>query len=124
VWPKAAANQDRQYPYFGSAWTWQSEPCSTWPTKASARYTGPWNHVTSAPVLVIGNLYDPATPYQGAQAVANMLPGARLLSLAGWGHIALGKSTCIASCITNYLVSQALPAPGSTCQPDSVPSIA
>jgi pimeloyl-ACP methyl ester carboxylesterase len=121
MWPPAAANQDAHFPYFGSAWTWQSEPCSTWPSRDSARYTGPWNHATSAPVLVVGNLYDPATPYQGAQAVAVMLPGARLLTLAGWGHIALGKSRCIDAYVTNYLVSQVLPPPGSTCQPNTTP---
>src|SRR5262249_54948560 len=64
----AAAEQDEQSPYFGSEWTWASEPCATWPARDAARYTGPFTPRPSPPVLVIGNLYAPATPYAGAQA--------------------------------------------------------
>jgi pimeloyl-ACP methyl ester carboxylesterase len=121
VWPVAAANQDGQSPFFGSAWTWLSEPCSTWPARDRDRYSGPFNHATSTPVLVIGNFYDPATPYQGAQMVADMLPGARLLSLDGWGHTSLGQSRCIDSYVSAYLLRQELPPPGTVCPPDTVP---
>ena len=121
VWPRAAAEQDEQSPYFGSDWTWASEPCATWPARDADRYTGPFTHNTSNPVLVIGNLHDPATPYAGAQAVADMLPNSRLLTLNGWGHTSLGRSACIDRYITGYLVNQTLPPTGTVCQSDQLP---
>ena len=41
-------------------------------------YLGPFGGKTANPVLVIGNLYDPATPYQGAQRVARLFDTGRL----------------------------------------------
>jgi len=37
-------------------------------------------------VLVIGNIFDPATPYEDAVAMADELAHARLLTVAGYGH--------------------------------------
>ena len=28
----------------GPYWTWDYEPCSTWPVRSAHRYDGPWNH--------------------------------------------------------------------------------
>jgi hypothetical protein len=72
-------------------------------------------------VLVIGNLHDPATPYAGAQAAAGMLPNSRLLTLNGWGHTSLGRSTCIDRYITGYLVNLTLPPAGTVCQSNQLP---
>ena len=121
AWPRAAAKQDKQSPYFGSDWTWASEPCATWPARDAARYTGPFTRRTSHPVLVIGNLHDPATPYAGAQAAAGMLPNSRLLTLNGWGHTSLGRSACIDRYITGYLVNLTLPPAGTVCQSNQLP---
>ena len=49
----------------------------------------PWNRATANPVLVVGNLFDPATPYHGAVTVDRLPPRSRLLTLAGWGHLAV-----------------------------------
>jgi TAP-like protein len=85
-------------------------------------YTGPWNAVTANPVLVVGNFFDPATRYEGAQTVAGLLPNSRLLSYAGWGHLAYwGLSSCIDTAVNAYLISGALPAPGTVCQPELTP---
>jgi lysophospholipase L1-like esterase len=43
------------------------------------------------------------------------------LSLDGWGHTSLGKSSCINSYVTAYLVAQELPPPGTVCRPDTIP---
>src|SRR5215470_5364084 len=37
------------------------------------RYTGPWNRTTAHPILVINTTYDPATPYQAAEAMVREL---------------------------------------------------
>jgi hypothetical protein len=54
-------------------------------------------------------------------AVARELPGSRLLTLEGWGHVAFGKSVCIARHIDRYLLAGALPPPGTACRPDQRP---
>jgi pimeloyl-ACP methyl ester carboxylesterase len=121
-WFTAAENAESQYGYFGRAWTWASSSCAVWPGHADDRYAGPWNTRTVNPVLVVGNFYDPATRYQGAQTVAGLLPNSRLLSYAGWGHtVYWGVSSCIDAAVNGYLISGALPAAGTVCQPEFDP---
>jgi hypothetical protein len=121
AWPRAAAAADRSYPYFGSIWTYDSQACATWPVRDTDRYTGPFNRHLSARVLVIGNIFDPATRYQNAAIVARETPGARLLTLNGWGHNSLGKSSCVNGFVAQYLIDGSLPAAGTVCQPDHLP---
>ena len=121
AWWDAGIARDALAPYFGRAWTWASAGCATWPGRADDRYTGPWTARTSAPVLVVGNTYDPATPYAGAQTVTRLLAGARLLTVAGWGHTSLGYSTCATTVVGRYLVSRVLPVQGTRCSFDDVP---
>ena len=46
---------------------------------------------TSArPILLVGNKVDPATPYQDAVAMSHDLADARLVTVDGYGHSALG----------------------------------
>jgi pimeloyl-ACP methyl ester carboxylesterase len=120
-WPAVARQRDHRFGPFGSFWAYVSEPCATWPARDHDRYTGPFHHRTSAPVLIVGTRFDPATPYANARALARQLPHSRLLTLNGWGHVALGKSACIATYIDRYLVTGALPPPGTTCRPDQQP---
>jgi pimeloyl-ACP methyl ester carboxylesterase len=121
AWSAAAATAEAAYGPFGRLWTWTSSICAVWSHTDTGRYTGPFNHPTANPLLVIGNRYDPATPYAGAQAVAHMMPGANLLTLNGWGHTSLFLSSCIDEAITRYLVNLTNPAPGTVCAPDHVP---
>ena len=95
-WPGVAARADRRFGPFGSFWAYLSEPCSAWPARDHDRYTGRYTRRTSAPILVVGTRFDPASPYENAVAVARELPRSRLLTLDGWGHVAFGKSACIA----------------------------
>jgi pimeloyl-ACP methyl ester carboxylesterase len=99
----------------------RAEPCATWPTRDQDRYTGPFTRRTSAPILVVGTRFDPASPYQNALTVTRELPRSRLLTLDGWGHVAFGKRGCIADHVDRYLVTVALPPPGTTCRPDQRP---
>ena len=99
---------------FGPYWWWPNAGCANWPT-APDRYTGPWTARTSAPVLVVGNFYDPATDYAGARASDRLLRNSRLLSYAGWGHTAYGRSACSTDHIDRYLLTGALPPRGTVC---------
>ncbi len=110
-----------QFGIFGPIWTWRSSICAAWPFGDADRYIGPWNHRTSNPVLVIGNLFDPATRYQGAVLASNLLPNSRLLTVHGWGHTSLFMSQCADAVQTRYLVDLALPPVGTVCEQDRVP---
>jgi pimeloyl-ACP methyl ester carboxylesterase len=118
AWSAAAATS---FGTFGPLWTWASSICAEWPARDADRYLGPFTATTAKPVLVIGNLFDPATRYQGAERVASLLPGSRLLTVAGWGHTSLFLSRCADEAVNSYLLTSVLPALNTVCQPDSVP---
>ena len=102
------------YPLFGkwaaislfSCQVWQ--PIRTVPPKPTAP--------TATKVLVIGNLHDPATPYQGAKDLTTTMGNAELLSWDGEGHTSyLQGSSCVDNYVNAYLVSATLPPANTTC---------
>jgi pimeloyl-ACP methyl ester carboxylesterase len=121
AWSVNGALADAQFGYFGRIWTWASSICAEWPGRDEDRYLGPWNRVTANPVLVVGNRFDPATRYEGALTMANLLPRSALLTVEGWGHTSLFLSACADQTIARYLLSGATPARGATCRQDVVP---
>lgn len=94
AWSAAGASADEEFGYFGRLWTWASFPCKDWPFVDRDRYEGPFDNETANPVLVIGNFYDPATRYEGAQIARSLLPNSGLLSVDVPGHTSLGISGC------------------------------
>ena len=121
VWSEQGAISEERFGYFGRIWTWISSICAKWAGADARRYLGPFDHRTSEPVLVIGNFYDPATRYQGAQIVHDLLPNSALLSLHGWGHTSLFLSRCVDRAAAAYLLRIETPPPGKICQTDEVP---
>ena len=122
AWVRTVARQEKLGLVFSPTWTWTSAPCATWPAVDDDRYLGPFTRTTSAPVLVVGNRYDPATTYHGAQVVDDILPRSRLLTLDGPGHTTwLNKSRCIDVHVQRYLIAGTLPPVGATCAPDHQP---
>lgn len=91
---------------FGRVWSWGHVPCTedTWGAHDSGRYVGPFNKTTAAPVLFIGNTYDPATNVTQAQDAANTMPNAGLILSNSWGHTAYGSSECTTKAVDSYLV--------------------
>ncbi|AGZ42213.1 tap domain-containing protein [Actinoplanes friuliensis DSM 7358] len=70
---------------------------------------------TRTPLLLINARHDPATGYNWATEVARQLGRhGVLLTYAGAGHGSYG-STCMRSAVDAYLISAALPAPGTVC---------
>lgn len=94
AWSDAGNAAAAENGYFGQLWTWVSSPCALWPFEDRDRYVGPFTAETANPVLVIGNFYDPATRYEGAEAVRSLLPNSALLSVDVPGHTSLGLSFC------------------------------
>jgi pimeloyl-ACP methyl ester carboxylesterase len=121
AWSRAARAQDRQFPYFGRPWTWFTSACQPWPGWDRDHYDGPFTRTTANPVLVVGTLFDPATPYHGAVTVDRLLPRSRLLTLAGWGHTSLFASSCVDAYVSTYFLTTRVPARGTVCEPDVVP---
>jgi pimeloyl-ACP methyl ester carboxylesterase len=123
-WQRSADVAEHRHGYFGRIWNWAWSACRSWPATAGQdRHLGPWTARTSAPVLVVGNYFDPATRYQGAVAAARLLPNSRLLSYAGWGHAAyfIAGNPCVDTTVTRYLLTSRVPAAGTVCRPERSP---
>lgn len=115
----SARYANRRGPGFGALWAWASSVCINWPGSGADAYRGPWRTQTAHPILITGNLHDPATPISGARAVNKLFNGSVLMTVNTWGHGALGHSRCATAKWDTYFVSGRLPAPGLVCQPDS-----
>ena len=106
----------------GLANLWADEPCATWSIREEDTYAGPWNRPTANPILVVGNTFDPSTPYQNSLDMVEQLADARLLTVEGFGHSEmLNPSDCANAYIVEYLVSGALPLAGTVCQQNKQP---
>jgi pimeloyl-ACP methyl ester carboxylesterase len=55
------------------------------------------------PVLVVHAVDDPQTRYENARAVAERIPGARLVTIECSGHPLLGHEQQIQAAITRFL---------------------
>lgn len=118
TWKRVANSFEEQQPWFGRLCTWASSTCARWPQVTGAdAFRGPFNVTTSAPLLVIGNSHDPATPISGARAANALFAGSRLLESKGWGHGALATGSCVSIAMRDYLVSLTLRAVGASCLP-------
>ena len=102
-----AKDQEMQSPYFGARWYWNQAACASpaWQARDEDSYRGPFNKRTSAPVLVVGNEFDPATNFHNAVEVAEMLPNSRLVLSNNWGHLAYRRSDCATEAINSYLIT-------------------
>ncbi len=96
--------------------------CEGWTARAADPYLGPWDHPTPAPVLVIGNTFDPATPLGSSVRMAQELADARLLIVNGFGHtVLINPSTCAQGYIADYLIDGKPPPAGASCTQDAPP---
>ena len=116
---KAAAalwSRNARVPDMARAMSWGNAVCTNW-YGHSARVPAPATSTTTAPILVVGTTYDPATPYRWSVALANQLQTASLLTYVGDGHTAFGAgSRCIDTAINAYLLTGTPPATGTICR--------
>jgi pimeloyl-ACP methyl ester carboxylesterase len=123
-WPAAAAAAGRRAKYFGAYFAWLTVQCAhdTWTAQDKNVYRGPFDRRAAAPVLVIGDTWDPVTSYGNAVKVARLLPNSRLVASDSWGHEAVGTSACVDSAVFGYLIHPLAPAPKITrCRGDVQP---
>ena len=92
-------------PNFGEYLAWSNISCSYWQTEA----TGVPKEISAEgapPILVVGTVNDPATPYQWSQALASQLASGVLLTLDGDGHTAYYQgSDCIDEIVDNFYLT-------------------
>lgn len=121
AYPQVAAFAVARAGRIGAAGAWGDAPCATWPARAASTHAGPWNRAT-APILVIGNRYDPSTAYSSSVRMASLLANARLLTVEGYGHtVLLNPSRCASDAQAAYFIDGTLPPQGTTCVQDTQP---
>ncbi|MFI5966347.1 alpha/beta hydrolase [Streptomyces asoensis] len=104
-------------PVFGDFLAWSLVGCTHWPVPGAADHPDV-GAPGSAPILVVGNTGDPATPYEGARKMVDALGrGVGVeLTYKGQGHGAYGsKNTCVQSAVNGYLLDGKVPAAGTVC---------
>ncbi len=110
---RALAKWRTAYPLFGSALALGLIGCQQW---AAPRQPPPAVKAAGAPpLLVVGTVNDPATPYASAKVLARTLATGRLLTWRGEGHTAYPKTPCVTAAVNAYLVSLKVPKTGATC---------
>ncbi|CAB4918814.1 unannotated protein [freshwater metagenome] len=110
-WSKGAG-----VPVMARTMSWGNAPCSKWYGHTS-RVPAPASTTTTAPILIVGTTYDPATPYSWAVALNRQLPTSTLLTYQGDGHTAYGgESACISRLVDAYLIKGVQPAARTVCR--------
>ena len=100
-------------PIFGPTLNYSDLPCRYWPVTPltfTNRYT------LQTPVIVVGGVKDPATPYQWAVGLSKEIGSAVLLRFTGEGHTGyLRGDSCIDGAVNAYLVAGKVPSPSLSC---------
>jgi pimeloyl-ACP methyl ester carboxylesterase len=72
--------------------------------------------IKTTPIIVIGTLRDPATPYSWAVALNKLITNSRLITLDGDGHTGHGRgSACVDKAVDAYFISGKIPAMDQKC---------
>ncbi|MET8668197.1 alpha/beta hydrolase [Streptomyces tendae] len=110
-------------PLFGPGLAWSALSCDGWPVPGAARHPEV-GAPGAAPVLLVGNTGDPATPYEGAARMAQRL-GEKVgveLTYEGEGHGAYDSgNACVQDTVNAYLLNGTLPKPGTVCEAEPLP---
>ena len=102
-------------PRFGPSSVWLGLPCTQWPVAATGK-VAPIRAPGAPPIVVLGTLHDPATPYEWARAVAAELSTGRLLTADAASHTSYGRgNACVDGSIDRYLLRLEIPPRGTRC---------
>lgn len=117
LWEAADAAADRSA-YFGELLR-ASFGCDGLPDVVDPLIIGP--AVGAPPILVIGTTGDPATPYEWAVELTELLDSGVLYTVEGEGHTAYTSIDCVEPVVNDYLIDLVVPAPGGSCEDDTDP---
>lgn len=99
---------------FGKYFAYPALSCESWPEGKSMVNLDFKQKLASAP-LVIGTTGDPATPYEQAVALSELLDGAVLLTFEGEGHTAYGSNVCVDAIVEAYFRGEDIGTGNKTC---------
>lgn len=93
-------------PLFGRYWTNSYIACKNWPHESPhLDVTLDFTLELANPILVIGTTGDPATPYENAVDLAEMLNPGYLLTYDGEGHtVYANRSECVDAYVDGYVL--------------------
>ncbi|MGQ0802797.1 MAG: alpha/beta hydrolase [Actinomycetota bacterium] len=102
-------------PRFGITFLYSALVCSLWPADPVPS-PNPLDAPGADPILVVGTLGDPATPYQWAESLADVLSSGVLLTAEGEQHTAYLTNFCVTEAVNAYLVDLEVPDEGIRCE--------
>ena len=103
-------------PVFGPYIAFAGVHCQYFPKPSTQRAPNTLTEIKTAPIIVIGTIRDPATPYAWSVSLAKIFTGSRLISLDADGHTGHGRgSTCVDSAVDEYLLTGTLPKANLSC---------
>jgi len=102
-----------KYPIFGPNAAASLYSCHSWPR--SGHPLPPASAPGAPPILVVGTVHDPATPFAATGVLAKALGSGVVLRWDGEGHTAYPKTSCITGKVDSYLITAKPPAAGTTC---------
>ncbi|WP_327353586.1 alpha/beta hydrolase [Streptomyces sp. NBC_01304] len=104
-------------PLFGDYLAWGMVSCTDWAVPGASDHPDV-SAGGSAPIVVVGNTGDPATPYEGAKKMVDALgKGVGVeLTYKGQGHGAYDSGNkCVQDAVNGYLLDGRSPAAGTVC---------
>ncbi|MFF9767319.1 alpha/beta hydrolase [Streptomyces sp. NPDC053086] len=104
-------------PLFGPYMAWGMLSCTDWAVPGAADHPDV-SAPGSAPILVVGNTGDPATPYEGAKKMVEALGKGVAVELTykGQGHGSYdSKNKCVQSAVNGYLLDGKVPKADAVC---------
>ncbi|GAB7043053.1 MULTISPECIES: alpha/beta hydrolase [Catenuloplanes] len=104
---------EKKYPLFGPALAMGMLGCAFWPGARDPYPTGPARG--APPIVVVGTVGDPATPYEQTAVLAGMLGTGQVLTWEGEGHTAYPNTRCITQAVDGYLIDLTVPAKDLRC---------
>ena len=119
-WDAALASYRHDYPVFHSALPQTDAFCHGWGHTSKTKAVDVDVEATN-PMLVIGILHDPNTPYPWSQALVSRIRNSHLLSVDIYGHGATGRNACTSAKVSDFLVNGTLPSNGEVCAADPEP---
>ena len=119
-WDATLASYRRDYPVFHSLLPQMDAFCHGWGHTSRTEAVDVDVEATN-PVLVVGILHDPNTPYPWSQAMVSRIRNSHLLSVDMYGHGATGRNACTSAKVSDFLVNGTLPSDGEVCAADPEP---
>ena len=123
-WPRETANADllaarrkaqSQHRLWARLTGELYDSCRAWPAPGRTPKTGPLA-VGAAPILVIGNLRDPATPIGGTKQLATDLSSGILVTSDHDGHgTYYAGNSCVDAIVDKYLIEGITPSSDKAC---------